>query len=66
MYSRQAMVRLCRLDSLEKRFSKPEDHSVILKDYRPNYCLRDTIASMLLSNGATSAKVAHQLGNAPR
>ncbi len=26
----------------------------IPKDYRPNYCLRDTIASMMLLDGATS------------
>ena len=56
---------LCRLDSLKKRFSKLRDQAGIPKEFRPNYCLRDTIASMMLSNGATLAEVAHQLGHAP-
>ena len=64
-YLLQAMLRFCRLDNFKKRFSKPEDHSGLSKEYRPNHCLRDTIASMLFSNGATQAKVAYQLGYAP-
>ena len=36
----------------------------IPEDYRPNYCLRDTVASML-SNSVTEAEVGHQLGHAP-
>ena len=52
---------LCRLDSLKKRFSKLRDLSGIPKEFRPNYCLRDTVVSMMLSNGATLAEVAHQL-----
>ena len=36
-----------------------------IKGPKPNYCLRDTVASMMLSNGATLAEVAHQLGHAP-
>ncbi len=55
---------LCRLDSLKKRFSKLRDLAGIPKEFRPNYCLRDTIASMILSNGATLAEVAHQLRHA--
>ena len=42
------------------------DLAGILKEFRPNYWLRDTIASMMLSNGATLAEVAYQLGHAPR
>ena len=56
---------LCRLDSLKKRFSKLRDQAGIPKEFRPNYFLRDTVASMMLSNGATLAEVAHQLGHAP-
>ena len=56
---------LCRLGSLKKRFSKLRDQAGIPKEFRPNYCLRDTVASMMLSNGATLAEVAHQLGHAP-
>ncbi|MDG2199054.1 MAG: tyrosine-type recombinase/integrase [SAR324 cluster bacterium] len=56
---------LCRLDSLKKRFSQLRALSGIPKEFRPNYCLRDTVASMMLSNGATLAEVAHQLGHAP-
>ena len=33
--------------------------------FMKNCCLRDTIASMMLSGGATLAEVAHQLGHAP-
>ena len=56
---------LRRLDSLKKRFSQLRDLAGIPKEFRPNYCLRDTIASMMLSNCATLAEVAHQLGHAP-
>lgn len=37
----------------------------IPESYRPNYCLRDTIASTLLSNGATLDEVGYQLGHEP-
>ena len=56
---------LRRLDSLKKRFRQYRDLAGIPKEFRPNYCLRDTVASMMLSNGATLAEVAHQLGHAP-
>ena len=56
---------LCRLDSLKKSFSKLRNEAGIPKEFRPNYCLRDTVASMMLSNGATLAEVAYQLGHAP-
>ena len=56
---------LQRLDSLKKRFSQLRDLAGIPKEFRPNYCLRGTIASMMLSDGATLAEVAHQLGHAP-
>ena len=35
----------------------------IPKSYRPNYCLRDTIASTLLSNGSTLDEVGYMLGH---
>ncbi len=56
---------LYRLDSLKMRFSKLRDQVSIPKDFRTIYCLRDTVASMILSNGATLAEVAHLLGHAP-
>ena len=56
---------LRRLDSLKKRFSQLRDLAGIPKEFRPNYCLRDTIALMMLSNGSTLAEVAYQLGHAP-
>ena len=48
-----------RLDSLKKRFSQLRDLAGIPIEFRPNYCLRDTTDSMLLSNGATLAEFAH-------
>ena len=36
-----------------------------ITDFRPNYCLRDTIASTLLSNGATLEEVGYQIGHEP-
>ena len=56
---------LCRSDSLKKRFSQLRNLAGIPKEFRPNYCLRDTVASMMLSNGAILAEVAHQLGQSP-
>ena len=53
------------MDSLKKRFSKLRDQAGIPKESRPNYCLRDTVAPMMISNGATIAEVTHQLGHAP-
>ena len=53
------------MDSLKKRFSQLRNLAGIPKEFRPNYCLRDTVASMMLSNGPTLAEVAHQLGHAP-
>ena len=37
------------------------DLAGIPEDYRPNYCLRDTVASRLLSYGVTLDEVAYQL-----
>ena len=56
---------LCRLDSLKKRFSKLRDQAGIPKEFRPNYCLRVTIASMMLSNKAMLDELAYQLGHIP-
>ena len=33
--------------------------------FRPNYCLRDTIATTMLSNGASLDEVGYQLGHEP-
>ena len=53
------------MDSSKKLFSKLRNEAGIPKEFRPNYGLRDTVASMMLSNGATLAEVGHQLGHAP-
>jgi integrase len=56
---------LRKLDSYLRHFSRIRDHAGIPEDYRPNYCLRDTVASRLLSSGATLDGVAYQLGHSP-
>ncbi len=48
-----------------KHFRRIRDLAGIPEDYRPNYCLRDTVASRLLSSGATLDEVAYQLGHSP-
>ena len=52
-----------KLDSYLKHFLRIRDLAGIRKDYRPNYCLRDTIATRLLSSGLSLDKLAHQLGH---
>ena len=52
-------------DSYQVHFRRIRELAGIPKAYRPNYCLRDTIASMMLSNGATLDEVAFQLGHEP-
>ena len=37
----------------------------IPETFRPNYCLRDTIATTMLSNGASVDEVGYQLGHEP-
>ena len=54
-----------KLDSYLKHFRLIRDLAGIPKDYRPNYCLRDTIATRLLSSGLSLDEVAHQLGHTP-
>ena len=39
---------LRRLDSLKKRFSQLRDLAGIPKEFRPNYCLRDTMINQRL------------------
>ena len=56
---------LRRLDSLKKRFSQLRDLAGIPIEFRPNYCLRVTIASMMLSNEAMLDELAYQLGLIP-
>ena len=54
-----------KLDSYLRHFRRIRNHAGIPADYRPNYCLRDTVASRLLSSGATLDEVAYQLGHSP-
>ena len=51
--------------SYKRHFNAIREAAGIPKDYRPNYCLRDTIASMMLSDGATLDEVGYQLGHVP-
>ena len=46
-------------------FAEFEILQVFLKDFRPNYYLRDTIATRQLSSGLSLDEVAHQLGHTP-
>ena len=54
-----------KLDSYLRHFRRIRDLAGIPKNYRPNYCLRDTVATKLLSSGATLDEVAFQLGHSP-
>ena len=54
-----------KLHSYIRHFRRIRELAGITEDYRPNYCLRDTVASRLLYSGVTLAEVAHQLGHAP-
>ena len=56
---------LRRLGSLKRCFSQLRESADISKSLGRIYCLRNTIASMMLSDGATLAEVAYQLGHAP-
>ena len=51
--------------SYNRHFKAIREASGIPETYRPNYCLRDTIASMMLSDGATLDEVGYQLGHEP-
>ena len=53
------------LDSYLRHFRRIRALAGIPEEYRPNYCLRDTVASRLLSSGATLDEVAYQLGHSP-
>ena len=44
-------------------FAEFEILQVFPKDFRPNYYLRDTIATRQLSSGLSLDEVAHQLGH---
>ena len=57
--------RQCKLDSYLRHFRRIRDFAGIPEDYRPNYCLRDTIATRLLSSGLYLDEVAHRLGHTP-
>ena len=54
-----------KLDSFLRHFRRIRDFAGIPEDYRPNYCLRDTIATRLLSSGLYLDEVAHRLGHTP-
>ena len=51
--------------SYKRHFKAIREAARIPETYRPNYCLRDTIASMMLSDGATLDEVGYQLGHEP-
>ena len=51
--------------SYKRHFRAIREAAGIPETYRPNYCLRDTIASMMLSDGATLDEVGYQLGHEP-
>jgi integrase len=52
-------------DGWRKNVKEICNRAGIPKSYRPNYCLRDTIASTLLSNGSTLDEVGYMLGHEP-
>ena len=54
-----------KLHSYIRHFRRIRDLAGIPENYRPNYCLRDTVASRLLSSGATLDEVAYKLGHYP-
>ena len=54
---------MLQLSSYKRHFNAIREAAGIPKKYRPNYCLRDTIASMMLSDGATLDEVGYQLGH---
>ena len=54
-----------KLHSYIRHFRRIRDLVGIPEDYRPNYCLRDTVASRRLYFGATLDEVAYQLGHSP-
>ena len=54
-----------KLHSYIRHFRRMRDLAGIPEEYRPNYCLRDTVASRLLSSGAALDEVAYQLGHSP-
>ena len=52
-------------DSWRKYVKEICNRAGIPKTFRPNYCLRDTIATTMLSNGASLDEVGYQLGHEP-
>ena len=52
-------------DFYKRHFQKIRNAAGIPKEYRPNYCLRDTIACQMLSQGSTLDEVAFVLGHEP-
>ena len=54
-----------KLHSCIRHFCHMRDLAGIPEDYRPNYCLRDAVASRFLSSGPTLDKVAYQLEHSP-
>ena len=54
-----------KVTSLPPSLPRIRDLAGIPEDYRPNYCLRDTIATRLLSSGLYLVEVAHRLGHTP-
>ena len=60
-----SLVRPAVKGSYIRHFRRIRDLAGIPEDFRPNYCLRDKVASRLLSSGATLDEVAYQLGHSP-
>tara|TARA_Y100001978_G_C23385485_1_gene287549 strand:- start:19 stop:450 length:432 start_codon:yes stop_codon:yes gene_type:complete len=54
-----------KLHSYIRHFRRIRYLAGIPEDYRPNSCLRDTVASRLLSSRSTFDEVAYQLGHSP-
>ena len=52
-------------DSWRKYVKEICNRAGIPKTFRPNYCLRDTIATPMLSSGASLDEVGYQLGHEP-
>ena len=52
-----------RRDSYQSHFTEIRKMAGIPDEYRPNYCLRDTVASLMLGDGATLDEVGYQLGH---
>ena len=60
-----SLIRPAIKGSYIRLFRRIRDLAGIPEDFRPNYCLRDKVASRLLPSGAILDEVAYQLGHSP-